>query len=129
MSLTSSTLSRLAAIQHLFAKHENNDSESISALFKECFSHDQRVDGTLRNKIIKGVEENAEKLNTLFQEYGKEDSSTLFKCFFNAMAFEVIWMKKEIAIIWSEYKQLAEMFFHEKETNALKAILNKLLSK
>ncbi|MBN2779746.1 MAG: hypothetical protein JXQ74_01630 [Alphaproteobacteria bacterium] len=126
MQLKPGTLGRLAAIQQLFAQHENHGGESLSNLFKECFSHDTRVDTALRNKITNGVTEQSEKLDAIFAQYGKEDSPTLFKCFFKSMAFEALWMKKETAILWSEYKQLAEMFFHESQANALKALLNNL---
>ncbi len=126
MNLKPSTFGRLEAIQHIFATKENAKSESINSLFKECYSHSMRIDSSLKNKIIASVNLNKEKLDEFFIKYGEEDSSTLFYCFFYAMSVEALFLKKPIAIIWSEYGLLAKMFFHHAEINALKAILNKI---
>ena len=126
MNLKPATLGRLNAVQSLFARNENQESESIRALFKDCFSHESRVDTPLQNKIIAGVSKEIEKLDVMFAQYGQEDSSPLFRAFFNAMIFELLWIKKPIAILWSEYKQLADLFFPDSLSNALKAILNQV---
>ncbi|MHA1540965.1 MAG: hypothetical protein ACTSXL_04890 [Alphaproteobacteria bacterium] len=124
MKLLPATFGRMFAIQEILVITENQNSESLSKIFKDSFSHDMKVDNNLKNKILLHYKKHKEELEKTFENYEIKKSSNLFKSFFYSMKIESEFLKKEIAIIWSEYKKLAELFFHEKEINALKAILN-----
>ena len=125
MKLLPATFGRMLAIQEILVMTENQNSESLSKVFKDSFSHEMKVDNNLKNKILLHYKENKTNLEKTFEDYKVKKSSNLFKSFFFSMKIESKFLNKEIAIIWSEYKKLAELFFHEKEINALKAILNK----
>ncbi len=124
MKLLPATFGRMFAIQEILVMTENQNSESLSQIFKDTFSHKMKVDTNLKNKILLHYKENKANLEKTFEDYKVKKSSNLFKSFYYSMKIESEFLNKEIAIIWSEYKKLAELFFHEKEINALKAILN-----
>lgn len=126
MNLTSSGFGRLLAIQTLFAQFENATTDSLQRLFKDCFSHESRIDMALSKKIVAGVSENRAQIEALFSQHSQADSTPLFRCFAYAMIFEVRWMEKPMALVLSEYKKVGTFFFPDAVLNALKAILNQL---
>ncbi|MDR1691280.1 MAG: hypothetical protein LBR35_00355 [Rickettsiales bacterium] len=116
--------SRLFAVQKVYGYQLSLDENDIKALMFESVPGCGNPKNLMVNRIYKAVKENYDYLKGQLAEYDIKD--TLVSSIIYCAVAELIYLKKDIGIIISQYQKIASFYYDDGKVKLITSVINKI---